>query len=411
MRVSARRVLPSLSAAPFGAESCGKDRYISLVTNETIHASSTGQPLSNESFRLLVESVQDYAIFLLSPSGIVMTWNEGAERIKGYKAHEIIGQHFSEFYTQEAKENHWPDRELEIASQEGRLTDEGWRVRKDGTMLWASVTITALRDPGGELRGFSKVTRDLTERRALEERTQELNKELRNRMAQLLESRSQLEHRSFELQRLSSRLLRIQDEERRRIARELHDDLGQNLAALKMNLDITSQRTKSTELSQAVQLAEDAIAKIRNLSYLLHPPLLDESGLLPAIHWFIEGFNKRSNLKITLDSKPAPFPRLSKEIETSIFRVLQECISNVYRHSGSPDARIEIQQQPDRVVLRVRDFGKGMGVDVTSGTLGVGIGGMRERLKQFGGDLKITRAEPGTLVEAIIPLFDIGRID
>jgi PAS domain S-box-containing protein len=392
-----------------------KDPPILLVTNETNGPSTTGRQLIDESFRLLVDSVQDYAIFLLSPSGIVMTWNAGAERIKGYKSAEIIGQHFSHFYTQEAKESRWPDRELEIAAQQGRLTDEGWRIRKDGTMLWASVTITALRGPDGELRGFSKVTRDLTERRALEERTQELNKELRNRMAQLMDSRSQLELRTLELQRLSTQLLRTQDEERRRIARELHDDLGQTLAALKLNLDISTQRTKSAELSQAAELAGDAISKIRDLSYLLHPPLLDESGLLPAVHWFIEGFNKRSNLKITLDAKPTSFLRLSKEIETSVFRIVHECISNVYRHSGSPDARIELHQQSERIVIKVRDFGKGIETDQRPGTfpltLGVGIGGMRERLKQFGGDLKITRAEPGTLVEATIPLFQIERID
>lgn len=344
-----------------------------------------------------------------------MTWNAGAERIKGYKASEIIGEHFSRFYTQEARESRWPDRELEIASEQGRFTDEGLRVRKDGTMMWASVTITALRHSDGELRGFAKVTRDLTERRALEERTQELNRELRNRMAQLAESRSQLELRGMELQRLSSQLLRIQDEERRRIARELHDDLGQELAAMKLHLDIALQRTKSADLSEAVELANSAMAKVRNLSYLLHPPLLDESGLLPAIHWFIEGFKRRSNLKITLESKPVSFPRLSKEIETTIFRIIQECVTNIYRHSGSPDARIEIQQQPDRVVIRARDYGKGIQSDPLSGishlTAGVGIGGMRERLKQFGGDLKVSRAEPGTLVEATIPLFEIGSID
>jgi PAS domain S-box-containing protein len=385
------------------------------VIEKTTRSSSHSGQLSDESFRLLVESVQDYAIFLLSPSGQVMTWNAGAERIKGYQAADIIGQHFSRFYTQEARESRWPDRELEIASQQGRFTDEGWRVRKDGTLLWASVTITALRDPNGELRGFSKVTRDLTERRRLEEREQELNKELRNRMNQLVESRTQLELRTLELQRLSAQLLRIQDEERRRIARELHDDLGQHLTALKLNLDIGMQRTKSPELSQAAEMADAAMLKVRNLSYLLHPPLLDESGLLPAIHWFVEGFRKRSNLNITLEAKPNPFPRLSKDVETTVFRVLQECITNVYRHSESPDARIEILQQPDRVIVKVRDFGKGIAPDLMPGTLplatGAGIGGMRERLKQFGGDLKMTRAEPGTLVEATILLFEIGNID
>ena len=364
---------------------------------------------NDEAFRLLVEGVRDYAIFMLSPTGHVMTWNTGAERIKGYTADEIIGQHFSQFYTQDAKESGWPDRELEIAAVQGQFTDEGWRVKKDGTLLWASVTITALRGPAGELRGFSKVTRDLTERRALEERTQELNRELRNRMAQLLESRNQLELRTLELQRLSARLLAIQDEERRRIARELHDDLGQELAVLKMTLDIKSQEKESGDLSRLVALAESANRKVRNLSYLLHPPLLDDSGLMPAIHWFLEGFKKRSNLKIILDCKPISIPRLSKEIEAAIFRVIQECVTNIYRHSGSPDARIEIEQQADRVIVRVRDYGKGIEADEVTGempvTPGVGISGMRERLKQFDGVLKITRAEPGTLVQASIPLF------
>jgi PAS domain S-box-containing protein len=207
---------------------------------------------ADEVFRLLVESVQDYAIFLLSPEGNVMTWNAGAERIKGYTASQIIGHHFSQFYSREARESGWPQRELEMAASLGRFTDEGWRVRKDGTTFWASVVITALRRESGELRGFSKVTRDLSERRALEERTQELNKELRNRMAQLAESRTQLELRNVELHRLSGHLVHIQDEERRRIAREMHDDLGQVLVALKMNLDTSSHFESRGEAIQLV---------------------------------------------------------------------------------------------------------------------------------------------------------------
>jgi PAS domain S-box-containing protein len=369
---------------------------------------------SNESFRLLVESVQDYAIFLMSPEGLVMTWNVGAERIKGYKAKEVIGQHFSRFYSQEARENGWPARELQIASAQGRFADEGWRVRKDGSSFWASVVITALCGADGHVYAFSKVTRDLTERRALEERTQELNKELRSRMAQLNESRSQLELRTLELQRLAGTLLQLQDEERRRIARDLHDDLGQQLALLKMALDMASHRKKSDELSQALELTDGAIARVRNISYLLHPPLLDESGLLPALHWFVDGFNRRSKLKVTLESTPSTFPRLSNDLETTIFRIIQECVTNVYRHSGSADVRVEIHQQPERVIVRVRDFGKGIEATVTGEALpiatGVGIGGMRERLKQLGGDLRVSRADPGTLVEAIVPLFDSGLV-
>ena len=363
--------------------------------------------LADEIFRLLVEGIQDYAIFILSPEGNIMTWNAGAQRIKGYAASEIIGEHFSRFYSREAKEGGWPNRELEIAAATGRFSDEGWRVRKDGTTFWASVVITALRNPnGGELRGFSKVTRDLTERRALEERTQELNRELRGRMAQLAESRKQLELRNLELQRLSGRLVNLQDEERRRISRELHDDLGQELISLKMTLDTSPEFPLRAD---AIKLAENALAKIRNLSYLLHPPLLDESGLLAALHLFIDGLQKRSSLRITLDCKPDSFPRLSNDLETAIFRVVQEAITNVQRHSGSADARVELHLQTHRIFLRIRDFGVGMPIDEETGRVaaptGVGLGSLRERIKQLGGEVNIRHAEPGTLVEAMIPLF------
>jgi len=204
-----------------------KEQDISLVPQDMDAKKNTEFRVrqTDEVFRLLVESVKEYAIFLLDPEGRVSTWNQGAERIKGYKAQEIIGQHFSRFYPREAIESKWPDRELEIATKEGRYTDEGLRVRKDGSTFWAHVVITALRDDAGVLRGFSKVTRDLTERRALEERTRQLNKELRTRITQLVETQRQVELRTLELQKLSGELMRVQDEERRRIARALHDEL------------------------------------------------------------------------------------------------------------------------------------------------------------------------------------------
>jgi PAS domain S-box-containing protein len=356
---------------------------------------------SDEIFRLLVEGVEDYAIFLLDPTGKVSTWNQGAERIKGYKAQEIIGQHFSRFYPREALESKWPDRELEIASKEGRYTDEGVRVRRDGSTFWAHVVITALRDDTGELRGFSKVTRDLTERREFEERTRQLNKELKGRINQLMESQRMVELRTLELQKLSAELMRVQDEERRRISRALHDELGQELAALKIDLDI--QNSDGQKLAPAIETVERALSKVRNVSYLLHPPLLDESGLLPALHWYFDGLKKRSELRITFDYMPRVFPRLSSELETTVFRIIQEALTNVYRHSGSEDARIDISQEIDRVRLRIRDFGKGIGP--AAGTTGVGISGMKERVRQLNGELMVSRAEPGTLVEAIIPLF------
>jgi PAS domain S-box-containing protein len=166
-----------------------------------------------ELYRLLVESVRDYAIFALDPKGFILTWNPGAERFKGYKEHEIVGQHFSVFYTQEDRDRDYPGYELEVAAREGRFEDEGWRLRKDGTRFWANVVITALRDPSGKLVGFAKVTRDLTERKNAEARALEDAR----RIAAEETARSLAEERAAELAGLLEQLHRTADElERRR---------------------------------------------------------------------------------------------------------------------------------------------------------------------------------------------------
>jgi PAS domain S-box-containing protein len=357
---------------------------------------------SNDIFRLLVDSVRDYAIFVLSPDGNVLTWNPGAQALKGYSKEEIIGHHFSKFYLPEAVQSGWPTRELAMAEKEGRFADEGWRVRKDGSSFWASVIITALRDSTGKLSGFAKITQDMTERRDVAERINNLNRELRKKITELDESRRIIELRTLELQKLSSVVLHAQDEERRRIARELHDDLGQQLSLLKMVLS----QGKNDE---AGEIAGSALTSVRNLSYLLHPPLLDETGLRAALDWFIEGLSKRSGIEIALTIRPQIFPRLRGEIETAIFRVIQEALTNVVRHAKTESVRVEIDKQPEIVVVRVRDYGQGLPVEVDGAlspkSMGVGISGMRERIRQFGGELRVSRSEPGTMVEAKIPLF------
>jgi PAS domain S-box-containing protein len=181
-------------------------------------------------FRLLVETVQDYAIFILNPDGNVASWNIGAERIKGYKTDEIVGRHFSCFYPQEDVRNGKPARELVVAAKEGRFEDEVWRIRNDGSRFWANVNITAIRDDSGQLLGFAKITRDVTERMQTQRALEREVAERRN-----AERRFQNSERS--LRQLSLHLLRTQDEERRRIGRDLHDSLGQYLAVLKMKLD------------------------------------------------------------------------------------------------------------------------------------------------------------------------------
>lgn len=353
-------------------------------------------------FRLLVESIREYAIFVLDPQGNVVTWNPGAQSLKGYSKEDIIGKHFSKFYLPEAVQSGWPERELQLAQKEGRFSDEGWRVKKDGTVFWACVVIVPLRSAQGELTGFAKITQDMTDRRQAEEKVQELNRELRQRIIELDESRRNVELRTVELQKLSSELLQIQDEERRRLAREIHDDLGQQLAALKMSL-------AKHNAPESMKIVDNVISTVRNVTYLLHPPLLDDSGLRAALHWFIDGLIKRSNIQINLSITPPRFPRLAKEIETAIFRIVQESLTNVYRHSKSESAKVEIEKQADWIVMRIRDYGIGIRPEYLDRAflprLGVGITGMRERVRQFGGELTVSRSEPGTLVETRIPLF------
>lgn len=363
-----------------------------------------GDPSRNaELFRLLVESIRDYAIFVLDPDGKILTWNPGAQAMKGYTRDEIVGKHFSKFYPSEAVQSGWPQRELTLAEKEGRFADEGWRVRKDGTTFWASVIISPLRGADGKLSGFAKVTQDLTARREADERVQALNRELRERVSQLDETQRLIELRTLELQKLSAQLLQVQDEERRRIARELHDDLGQQLTVIKMEL------ANLSGVEEVSRLTDIAASTVRNLSYLLHPPLLDETGLRAALHWYIEGIAKRSNIEISLTFMPQAFPRLPRDIETTIFRIIQESLTNVCRHASSESARVEIEKQPESVLVRVRDYGIGLRHELAgrnvSSSLGVGVTGMRERVRQFGGELTISRAEPGTRVEARIPLF------
>ncbi len=350
---------------------------------------------SEERARLFFEAVQDYALFMLDPEGCVSTWNTGAERIKGYKASEIIGQHFSQFYPEEDVRAGKPEWELRVALQEGRLEDEGWRLRKDGSRFWANVIITPVRDHTGTLVGFSKVTRDFTQRMS-EQRSLE-------------DSQRRLQESERSLRDLSLHLLRTQDEERRRIGREIHDSLGQYLAVLKMKLDSMPHGTPE-EIGECSSLVEECVKEVRTISYLLYPPMLEEMGLKSAIPWYLEGFSKRSGILANF-SAPIEFARLSRDAELVLFRVLQESLTNVQRHSGSKTVDIGILQSEDMVTLCVKDQGKGMPSAVVEqgsqdwmGSLGVGLRGMSERLRQIGGDLDISSSESGTEVRATVPL-------
>jgi PAS domain S-box-containing protein len=418
---SERHIKPFLSMCGEHSAVIPSESYLVLNNEEErlrsiAHLQQRAQVLEKElasreneaPFRLLVEAVQDYAIFLLTPEGNINSWNLGAQRIKGYMASDIIGKHFSCFYPEEDVRNGKPQYELVVAAKEGRFEDEGWRIRKDGSRFWANVIITALRNNSGKLVGYAKVTRDVTERMQTQKALEQEVEERRD-----AERRFQSSEKS--LRQLSLHLLRTQDEERRRIGRDLHDSLGQYLAVLKMKLDSVAsligreEEEITREFDQCIRLMEDSIREVRTVSYLLYPPMLEEMGLKSAIPWYLDGFSSRSGIKTTFEVE-TEFGRLPREAELALFRVLQEGLTNVHRHSGSSTAHVRLFVKDGMGVLQVEDKGKGIPTELLEdfrqewmGGLGIGLRGMNERMRQLGGKLELISNEGGTILTAMVP--------
>jgi signal transduction histidine kinase len=217
-----------------------------------------------------------------------------------------------------------------------------------------------------------------------------------------------VDERTAALRFLSGRLMTMQDDERRRIARELHDGLGQELVAIKLMVTGILQDSPrlADRMNDVTNMIDCATQQIRSLSHLLHPPLLDEVGLLSAVRWYLDGLSKRSGIETALEMQPADFPRLPPELERTIFRIIQEALTNVFRHSGAQKGWVSVVRREDEVLVRVRDDGKGISENISElrpDSIGVGIGGMSQRAKEFGGELRVTNAHPGTIVEAVIP--------
>jgi signal transduction histidine kinase len=266
-----------------------------------------------------------------------------------------------------------------------------------------------------EIAERQRVEQELTRaRNELENRVAERTAELWEKNLQIQQQAETLARANQGLRQLSARLLRVQDEERRRIARDLHDSTGQMVAMLSMNLSGLQAHAAGVDADLAKSVAENAAIanqvsnELRTISYLLHPPLLDEMGLASALRWFVEGFAQRSGIQTELDLSRG-FGRLSPEMETAVFRVVQECLTNIHRHSGSSTASIRLTQEAGRVLLQIEDAGKGIAPEnlrqVTSfASSGVGLRGIRERIKDFEGELEIASGESGTQVRVSIPL-------
>ena len=333
---------------------------------------------------LIVESSDD-AIVSSSLDGTISSWNAAAERMMGYSAGEAIGKSTAILIPGELSHEE-EVLEKRIRRAETALHVETVRLRKDGSRFDVALSISPIRDASGQVAGTTRILRDITERKRMEK--------------QLLE--------------LSGRLLEAQDEERRRIARELHDSTTQNLTAIGLNLTVVQNSAKLDELartclSESATLIQQTLDEIRSISYLLHPPLLDEMGLLSALRQFAEGFSRRSGIAVDL-VVPPHLQRMPRSLETTLFRVVQESLSNILRHSESPTAKVAITLDGPAITLEVVDQGRGIAASSVGkhGILavrpGVGILGMRERLRHLGGSLELRSSAQGTTVKAVAPL-------
>jgi PAS domain S-box-containing protein len=365
-------------------DKCSRQRPADDQREAVPARASIGRLLSDEHFRLLVETVEDYAIFLLDPAGKVATWNNGAKRIKGYEADEIIGRHFSVFYPPEDVAAGKPEAELALAIEKGHIEDEGWRVRKDESRFWANVVITAVRDANGTLRGFAKVTRDMTDQL---------------RLAELQHARE-----------LSTHVQTARENERTDIARELHDDLGQQLAALKMQLaaldtdvDATGLARHRVSQTQAMQGQIDTIiASVRRIAAGLRPPILDDLGLFAAIDWLVSDFRRRYDINATLNNDTEALD-FNASASTAIFRLVQEALTNIVRHAKASEVRIDFRRMHEDCVLSIEDNGRGAALDADPGRKSFGLLGMRERVRQLRGTIAID-STPGRGFRILIKL-------
>lgn len=280
----------------------------------------------------------------------------------------------------------------------------------DGAFRWFLTRIRPIYDDAGNVIRWYGTNTNIDEQRHLLESISEARDHLEKSVGQRTE---ELKTANDSLRDLSTRLLRLRDEEQRRLARELHDSVGQLVAAISMNIAVVALEADKLSPAAAKGVAENSrliqevSREIRTLSHLLHPPLLDEAGLASALRWYAEGFAERSKIKVDLDI-PSNFGRLPHDKEIAIFRIIQECLTNIHRHSESPTASISIGHDDGRLLVQVQDSGKGIPQEkqrdlIAYGRIGVGFAGMRERLHQLGGTLEIQSDNKGTTVTAALP--------
>jgi PAS domain S-box-containing protein len=340
----------------------------------------------DEDERPLALASTDYAIFMLDATGHVVSCSASGRRIEGYTEHELIGRHFSIFYTQEDIESEKSARLLDTASREGRIEDAGWRVRRDGSRFWANVTITVLHGTTNALVGFAKVTRDMTG----------------HQQPATLECACDL----------ATQIQNVREREQRRISRELHDDLGEHLTAFRMNVAVleaglaaeaatSSLRSATRDL---VALIDTMAASVRRIASDLRPPMLDDLGLLPALDWLAEDFTRRYGVCVQTHLALGELS-FTEFAATAIFRMVQEALTNVARHAKASLVAITAMRMDDTYLVHIEDNGVGA-VPKTPGARGaLGLLGLRERVRHLGGSISIDSAPGcGFRIEVTLPV-------
>jgi PAS domain S-box-containing protein len=377
------------------------------VDERTQELESRAQALQMLNQKLASKNQELDAIIHTAPDIIFSRHADGSRDYISDRFYEYTGAPVGSAIGWEWMEYVHADDKEEATSRWDRSVESGanyeveYRLRSaDGSYRWFRARAVPLRDDKGEIFRWYGTCSDIHDSKLLEQSMRESATRL-ERM---------VDNRTAELRRLSVRLMTMQDQEHRRIARELHDGLGQELAVAKMVLDNTMQEKAVKSAPQACadasRIIDRAIQQVRTMSHLLHPPLLDEVGLLSAITWYVDGLAERSGIETKLEVQPREFPRLSAELETAIFRIVQEALTNVFRHAEARRVRITLMQKDGKTFVAVQDDGKGIGervAELQPDSLGIGIGGIKQRAKEFGGELRLANANPGTLVEVIIP--------
>ena len=351
-----------------------KERLEELVRERTQELEQNTAQLAYQA--KLLDLAND-AIFIRSATDKISYWNEGAERLYGWASEEVLGR-----ATHEILRTEFPVPLSEIMHAD-RWEGELRHTTKDGSQIIVASRWTTLRDHNGKAVGWLEINTDITARKRAEEAARSL----------------------------SGRILTLQDDERRRIARGLHDSLGQYLTALKMNLDVfqTSGDNKAKLASECSEIVDKCLSETRTISHLLHPPLLDEAGFGSAARWYVDGFSQRSGIKVNLNLPPT-LGRMHRDVEVALFRAVQEGLTNVHRHSGGSAVDVCLSLNAKQLRLEIKDDGRGIpqkrlrSIVQGAGEAGVGVAGIRERMRELGGSLEIRSDRAGTTVLISIPV-------